>query len=69
MSITVNRFVFNSEAIKLKQVICEIHILVNMLINNHGQKLNGELKSMEEIANKTNEIKKELELSNNNLRQ
>jgi hypothetical protein len=68
MSITVNRFVFNSEAIKLKQVICDIHILVNILINNRGQKLNGELKSMEEIADKTNKIKKELELSNDNLR-
>ena len=68
MSITVNRFVFNSEATKLKQVICDIHILVNILINNHGRKLNGELKSMEEIANKANKIKKELELSNDNLR-
>lgn len=64
----MNRFVFNSEATKLKQVICDIHILVNILINNRGKKLNGELKSMEEIADKTNKIKKELELSNDNLR-
>jgi len=63
----VNRLVFNSEAIKLKQVICEIHVLVTILANNKGQKLNGEIKTMESIANKANKIKEELEASNNNL--
>ena len=63
----MNRLVFNSEAIKLKQVICEIHVLVTILANNKGQKLNGELKTMESIANKANKIKEELEASNNNL--
>jgi len=63
----VNRLVFNSEAVKLKQVICEIHVLVTILANNKGQKLNGEIKTMESIANKANKIKEELEASNNNL--
>lgn len=63
----MNRLVFNSEAIKLKQVICEIHVLVTILANNKGQKLNGEIKTMESIANKANKIKEELEASNNNL--
>ena len=65
----MNRLAFNSAAIKLKQVICEIHALVTALASNKGHKLNGELKSMEAIANKTNKIKKELETLNSTLPQ
>ena len=63
----MNRFVFNPEATRLKQVICDLHCLVSSLINNNGEKLNGELKAMERIANKTNEIKKQLENSNESI--
>lgn len=63
----MNRFVFNSEATKLKQLICDLHCLVSSLINNRGEKLNGELKAMNLIANKTNEIKEQLESSNNKI--
>lgn len=63
------QFVFDSEATRLKQVICELHCLVSSLINNNGEKLNGELKAMELIAKKTNEIKKQLENSNSKLLQ
>ena len=63
----MNRFVFNSEATRLKQLICDMHCLVSVLINNNGEKLNGELKVMERIADKTNDIKKQLEKSNNNI--
>ena len=63
----MNRFVFNPEATRLKQVICDLHCLVSSLINNNGEKLNGELKAMERIADKTNDIKKQLEKSNNSI--
>ena len=63
----MNRFVFNSEATRLKQLICDMHCLVSALSNNRGEKLNGELKVMERIADKTNDIKKQLEKSNNSI--
>lgn len=63
----MNRFVFNSEATRLKQLICDMHCLVSALVNNKGEKLNGELKAMNRIANKTKEIKEQLEKSNNKI--
>ena len=63
----MNRFVFNSEATRLKQLICDMHCLVSALSSNRGEKLNGELKVMERIVDKTNDIKKQLEKSNNSI--
>ena len=62
-------FLFNSEVIRLNQLICDLHSLVTQLGNNSGEKLNGELKTISQIAEKAGKIKKDIELVNERIPQ
>jgi len=65
----VKSFLFNSEVIRLNQLICDLHSLVTQLGNNSGEKLNGELKTISQIAEKAGKIKKDIELVNERIPQ
>ena len=53
----MSRFKFSSEAFMLGQLSCEMIALAQELNLNHGQKLNGELKTLTQIVNKVDRVK------------
>ena len=53
----MSRFKFSTEAFMLGQLSCEMIALAQELNLNHGQKLNGELKTLTQIVNKVDRVK------------
>tara|TARA_R100000008_G_scaffold48615_1_gene28902 strand:+ start:3650 stop:3847 length:198 start_codon:yes stop_codon:yes gene_type:complete len=54
----MSQFKFSSEAFMLGQISCEMIALAQELNLNHGEKLNGELKSLDKIVQRINRVKK-----------
>ena len=53
----MSQFKFSSEAFMLGQISCEIIALAQQLNLNHGEKLNGELISLDKIVNRVDRVK------------
>jgi hypothetical protein len=53
----MSEFKFSSEAFMLGQISCEMIALARDLTQNHGEKLNGELKALDKIVQRVDRVK------------